>query len=108
LKFGYVSGKPKLGISCQTVSDTTGVFFGVPIEGAQVTSIEAGGAADEAGIIIGDIITGINGAKISTTDDLTGEKNKYFAGDTITLRVFRNGEELDIPVVLADVNATSA
>lgn len=108
IKYGYVTGKPKLGITCKTVSDTMGTFFGVPVEGAQVVSVEAGGAADKAGVLIGDVITGIGDAKIASTEELTIEKNKYSAGDTITLQIFRDGEELELSLTLAEISVVNS
>ncbi|GHU52615.1 protease [Clostridia bacterium] len=102
LKYGYVTGKPKLGISCKDISDTYGSVYGKPVEGALVVSVEVNGSSDKAGIKVGDIITGVNGNKISNSTELTEQKNKYKAGDIITLHIIRNGSEVDVDVTLAE------
>ena len=49
------SGRPVIGITIGSESRRRG-----PVEGVAVIGISPGGAADEAGIRTGDIITGIN------------------------------------------------
>ncbi len=102
INYGYVTGRPQLGISCQDVSEAVSQAYNLPI-GAYIISITEGGAADEAGLQIGDIITAINDNKIQTTEELNNYKNEFNAGDTVTLTVVRNGQEQKIDVVLKEV-----
>ena len=44
----------------------------------------------------------INGTKITTMDELNAEKNKKAIGDTITLKVYRNGIYKDISLTLQE------
>ena len=55
-----------------------------------------------AGIKIGDIITECEGTKIETVDDLNEVKNKHKVGDTLTLKVYRQGKTMDIKLVLGE------
>lgn len=61
------------------------------------------GAAAEAGLQVGDVITAINDNKIETTEELNNYKNEYNAGDTVTLTIVRNGQEQKVSVVLQEV-----
>jgi serine protease Do len=108
LRYGYVTGKPQLGITCTTVSFAQGYGYENPVEGAYVVSIEANGAADTAGIRVGDIITAVNDVKISTAEDLTTEKNKYSAGDVISLHITRGDDEITLEVRLAERKVVQA
>lgn len=102
INHGYVTGRPQLGISCQDVSEAVSQAYNLPI-GAYIISITEDGAADEAGLQVGDIITAINDNKIQTTEELNSYKNEFNAGDTVTLTIVRNGQEQKIDVVLKEV-----
>lgn len=102
INYGYVTGRPQLGISCQDVSEAVSQAYNLPI-GAYVISVTEGGAADEAGLQVGDVITAINDNKIETTEELNNYKNEYNAGDTVTLTIVRNGQEQKVSVVLQEV-----
>lgn len=86
INHGYVTGRPQLGISCQDVSEAVSQAYNLPI-GAYIISITEDGAADEAGLQVGDIITAINDNKIQTTEELNSYKNEFNAGDTVTLTI---------------------
>lgn len=102
INHGYVTGRPQLGISCQDVSEAVSQAYNLPI-GAYIISITEDGAADEAGLQVGDIITAINDNKIQTTEELNSYKNEFNAGDTVTLTIVRNGQEQKIDVVLKEI-----
>lgn len=107
INHGYVTGRPQLGISCQDVSEAVSQAYNLPI-GAYIISITEDGAADEAGLQVGDIITAINDNKIQTTEELNSYKNEFNAGDTVTLTIVRNGQEQKIDVVLKEITKNSS
>ena len=90
--------QPYLGVGVRTVS-TEGQQYGVPA-GAYVASVEEGGPAAQAGVQVGDVITALNGEAVETQQELTSLKNRYQPGDTVTLTLYRDGEELEVSVVL--------
>ncbi len=104
INYGYVTGRPQLGISCQDVSEAVSQAYQIPV-GAYIISVTEGGAADQAGLKPADVITGIQGETISTTEELNNIKGQYNAGDVVTLTVVRNGEKepLQIDVTLEEV-----
>ncbi|MBE6850411.1 MAG: trypsin-like serine protease [Ruminococcus sp.] len=102
INYGYVAGRPQLGITSSNVGEEAAQRFGMP-EGVYVVSVSPGSAAELAGLRQGDIITEIQGVAVTTTDELNKVKEEYNAGDTITLKVFRAGEELKIDLVLQEV-----
>lgn len=105
INYGYVTGRPQLGISCQDVTEAVSQAYNIPV-GAYIFSVTAGGAADQAGLQPGDVITGIQDETISTTEELNAVKNQYKAGDTITLTYVRAGETKKVDVTLAEVQQT--
>lgn len=105
INYGYVTGRPQLGISCQDVTEAVSQAYNIPV-GAYIFSVTAGGAADQAGLQPGDVITGIQDQTISTTEELNAVKNQYKAGDTIALTYVRAGETKKVDVTLAEVQQT--
>lgn len=108
INYGYVTGRPQLGISCQDVSEAVSQAYNIPV-GAYIISVTEGGAADAAGLQPADVITAIQGQKITTTEELNNIKNEYNAGDTVTLTIMRNGnngDSMDVDVVLQEVKSS--
>ena len=103
MEYGYVTGKPQLGISCQDVTDTIAKMYNLPV-GVYVTDVTKDSAAEKAGLTKGDIITEFEGKEIKTYDELNAEKNKHEAGDEIELTFIRNGEEQKVKIVLDEAN----
>lgn len=102
INYGYVTGRPQIGINISTVDEYTASLYNMPI-GAYVRSVTPGGAAEKAGIQAGDIIIGVDGEAISNTEELNDKKDEHKAGETITLNVSRNGVDMDIKVTLQEV-----
>ena len=90
--------QPYLGVGVRTVS-AEGQQYGVPA-GAYVATVEEGGPAAQAGVQVGDVITALNGDAVTTQQELTSLKSRYQPGDTVTLTVDRDGESLELDVVL--------
>ena len=102
INYGYVKGRPQIGITCIDVDQSTASLYGMPV-GLYVRSLTPNGAAEIAGVQAGDIIIGMNGEAVTTTDELNEKKNEFKAGDTITLNISRNGTDIDIEVTLKEV-----
>lgn len=92
--------QPYLGVSINT-SYTSDILnrMGFP-SGVVVYSVTSESPAEEAGIQQNDIITKINGTEITSYAQMISEKNKYSAGETITITVYRNGKTIDLSVTL--------
>lgn len=73
-------------------------------EGAQVVdtpdAVIAGGPAAKAGIQPGDIITGFEGKRVRTPDQLIVSIRARAVGDTVTLKVKRGDQEIDLKMTL--------
>ncbi len=99
---GYVTGRPQLGITGTTVTESDAERYNIP-QGVYVYSVTEDSAAEQAGLRQGDIITAIDGVEITTMDELSEQKNEHQAGDTVALRVYRSGETFDIQMTLQEV-----
>ena len=84
-----------LGISGISVTEYVSETYGMP-EGVYVSQVYDNTAAAEAGLQKGDIITGLDGEKIGSMDELQAELEFYAKGQTVTLTVMspaNNGYE---------------
>ena len=80
--------KGYLGISGQTVTDAA-TAFDIP-NGVQVKEVSKGGAADKAGIQVGDIITSINNMEVRSIESLSEKANSYKKGTEVEIKVERS------------------
>ncbi len=99
---GYVTGRPQLGITGVTVTESDAERFNLP-QGVYVYGVAENSAAAKAGLQQGDIITAIDGVEITTMEELSEQKNKHQAGDTVTLRISRSDETMDVQMTLQEV-----
>jgi len=70
--------------------------------GVVVQSVEAGSGAAAAGLQQGDVITAVDGQKVSQTTDLVGALRAKAPGDTITITVERGGQQVDLTATLGE------
>ena len=98
---GYVSGRPKLGITGRDVSQLMMMANGLP-QGVLIVSVEEDSDAYAKGIRAGDVITGFGETKIDSMTTLNAEKEKYKAGATVALTVYRDGQEYTVNVTLSE------
>lgn len=91
---GYVKSKPYMGITVTTA--TTAEYS---VAGAYVFSVEAGSAAAQSGLKQGDIIVAMGHRTVSSLQDLLSARSSYRAGDSVGLRVYRDGSYLDITLM---------
>ncbi len=93
-----------LGVSSRSVTDTLASFYGWPM-GAYIVEVLEDSPAQKAGLYVGDIVTSVNGVKITTADQLVAAISSYRYGTIVEITVQRmvNGryEEVDLSVTLA-------
>ena len=100
--------RPMLGISMINVSDTyslyrSGIMLDQSInEGVVVVEISKDSGASKSNLQKGDVITKLNGEKISNVAYLRYELYKYSAGDTITVTYLRDGKESTTKIKLTE------
>lgn len=81
------SGKTAyLGIQGKDVSSDYAASFNMPV-GVYVAMVEEGSAAENAGISVGDIITGVNNVTVTSMKDLQQALSYAKAGATGTIKV---------------------
>ncbi|MGB5253876.1 MAG: PDZ domain-containing protein, partial [Sedimenticolaceae bacterium] len=102
--------RPSLGISIdaninQVITEQLGV------SGVAVLQVQSGSAAEAAGlrstrvdadgeVIPGDVILAVAGIRVDSIPDLLSALDKQRIGDEVALRIWRDGRELQVSVVL--------
>lgn len=94
-----------LGITAQDVDTMAQQYYNMPM-GAYVLSVTDGSAADNAGILVGDIITQVDGYDVQSRDDLAQELTFHSAGETCEVVVYRSGEYQTLTVTFDSVPET--
>jgi len=97
IEHGYISGRPLIGITAQTVSPGHAEFYDWVV-GAYVRSVSQGSAAENAGIGTGDIITALGDEEVDSMQDLRFALRNHRAGETTTITVWRSGEYLELTI----------
>ena len=95
---GLLINRPRLGIDAEDLGGQLGSYFGAPDgEGVLVREVNAGSAAEKAGVKAGDVITTLNGERIHSLSEL---RSKLAANDgkTAKLGVLRNKSALTLDV----------
>lgn len=77
-----------IGITMKDVESNVSEAYGIPA-GVRVESVVEGSPADEAGIKVGDILTGFDGRTVSNSTGLQEILSYYAAGETVDITVQR-------------------
>jgi serine protease Do len=93
--------RPYLGIAYKIVSKVASVANNIPV-GAYVQTVASGSPAEIAGLVSGDVITEIDGQKITEDEATLIAKivNQKKIGDSLSIKYVRAGKENEIEVKL--------
>lgn len=109
--------RPKLGIQPRNVESLNSQIQLAVSYGVLIWNVQPGGPAanaglrgmvqtDEGDLELGDIIVGINGARVGNNDDLYKALNKHQIGDTVNVEIYRGSRRMTVPVRLTEVQPT--
>ena len=93
--------RPYIGISGRDLDEATSKRYNLVV-GVYVVSVSEYSAAEKAGLKVGDVIIEADGTKITTMNELNELKNKHAIGDTMKLKVNRDGQEKEITLTLGE------
>jgi S1-C subfamily serine protease len=97
--------RASIGIAAQRAAVARRVQVATGIEqasGALIASVESGGPADLAGLLMGDTIVALDGARVTGVDDLIRLLDGERIGRKIALDVLRNGKARTFEVTPRD------
>ena len=97
--------RPYLGVAYQMISKQAALLNEVPA-GAYVQTVIKDSPAEKAGIKIGDIITEIDGKKMTDVKDtsIAGIINQKKIGDNVEVKYYRDDKETEVEVKLEKKN----
>jgi serine protease Do/serine protease DegQ len=93
IQFGEVK-RGLLGVVTQTLGPGDQDAVGVPAntQGALVTQVQKGSAAEKAGLKINDVITSVNGRNVKSGGELRNSIGMLRVGDKVEIGVLRDGK----------------
>lgn len=93
-----------LGVVIQEVTPEIAQKFGMKDpKGALVSDVTKGSPAEKAGIMRGDIIIEYDGKSISSVSNLRNSVAQTKVGSKVVIKIFRNGKEFSLNVVVAEL-----
>jgi serine protease Do len=101
IKYGYVKGRPSLGVSAREISRETAAYYNLPV-GILITRVVPGGGADKAGIRRKDILISMAGQRLATLQELNSVKKRYKAGNTVQATVVRGEKTINLKVTFTE------
>ncbi len=101
--YGYVRGRVMIGINCEDIEDSwEAMMYRVSALGTYVTA----SMHDE--LKVGDRIVAVDGVEVMYKADVKAVIKDYSVGDTIVIKVVRDGKYHDVSITLTEYVPTSA
>ena len=100
---GQVKGRPAIGITVGPIPSSASDYYDLP-EGLYISGVSQGSDAERQGIIVGDILTAVNGVPVTTTYDVSAIKDSLEVGSTLVLTIYRSGRSFDVMVELVETS----
>jgi serine protease Do len=98
-----------IGIGIADVTPENAKFFDQTIAtGGVVTQVEPDSPGAKAGLEIGDVITEIDGQKVSDAGELQVLVGQKQPGTKIMLKVLRDGKSMSVPVTLEELGKSAS
>jgi putative serine protease PepD len=99
------TGKASHGLFGATVSNNSNAKSVVEgfSTGAKVEAVTKGGAADAAGVKVGDVINKFNGESISSSSELTSAVRSLKGNSNVTFELLRDGKTITLKATLGDL-----
>lgn len=91
LAYGRVK-KAFLGVTVQAITPELARYFTIPLDGVLVADVVKDSAANKAGVAPGDVITDIQGRKISNIDDFYLVLDEQRVGEKAQIKILRKGK----------------
>ena len=98
---------PAVGVVISEVSEENAQYYGLDKAGVYIAQV-TGENAEKAGFKEKDRIVSIDGKEIKSSNEFIGIVRKHEVGDTVTIVVERNGQEMEIKTELEALANASA
>lgn len=104
---GYVSGRPWLGITGESISLFYQRYYRLPA-GLYISEVAPDSNAARTGLLEGDILISVDGTKVYSQTDLDTLLYNYSAGDTVTIIIYRGGYTMQAEIVLEEARSSTS
>ena len=98
---GYVSGRPSLGVTGESLSTFYQYYYHLPA-GLYITEVEPGSFAEYSGIASGDILLAVDDHRIYSMDDLNSALYNHAVGDVVKAVIYRGGQQATVELILSE------
>ena len=96
LTHGEIQPEPVLGVTVWSVGDAVGD----DLWGVEVVEVAPNSPADKAGVRVGDFVLAAGGLDVTASRDLLRARQQYHVGDEMPMTIWRDGEVLEVTLVL--------
>ena len=100
------AGTPAVGVVISEVSEDNARYYGLESAGVYIAQV-TGANAQNAGFQEMDRIVSFNGQEIKSSNEFITLVRKCKVGDTVTIVVSRNGQEIEIKTVLEELQTNN-
>ena len=98
---GYVSGRPTLGLTGETLSTFYQYYYRLP-PGLYITKVDSSSYAAYYGVEEGDILLSIDDHRITDMDSLNSVLYNCQVGDVVTVVIYRGGQQYSLELTLTE------
>ncbi len=101
IRYGYVQGRPSLGIEVEAISKVYQQYWQLP-GGLLLTEVEKSSNAALCGLQEGDILIALDGKPIHSRRDLYTALYNHQIGDTVTAVICRDQQKFTVKLTIED------
>ena len=98
---GYVSGRPTLGITGESLSTFYQHYYRMPA-GLYITEVDAGSDAEKKGIQEGDMLLYLEDTRVTSMDDLKTAVYDCEVGQTVEVIIYHRGQQYKLELTLSE------
>ena len=98
---GYVSGRPTLGLTGESLSTFYQHYYRLPA-GLYITDVDYHSDAYKKGVEEGDILLSINDTRVTSLDEMKAAILDYEVGQTVNAIIYRGGQQYLVELTLAE------
>ena len=99
----------RLGVTAQTLNQALAQSFGLErAQGALISQVAPGSAADKAGLKAGDVVLRFNGKPVGASDELAAMVGQSAPGERVKIEVLREGRKREHSATLGRAEAPRA
>ena len=99
IAYGYVVGRPTLGISFQELSLLYQQLYKLP-QGLYISRVDESSSAKALGIAPGDILLSFDGTRVTNLETLRSLLYTHQAGDVVEIVIYRGGQQYQLELTI--------